>query len=179
MLTAFNNGDVFFSPHGQYLGGGGGNTVQVFDPGTTGEYVTLLTPYKGGVFVKFNIGTTYFTPDGLHPAGGGNDPPDSYVGTGASDRDGGGRRRADRIHQRQHLPAPTATTWVVTAARPKRVEDGGPSGMIVKMMTPYSGPFVTYTDGQVYHPRRPLSSRGRQWLRGLPRWCDSDRDHAV
>ena len=160
VLTAFNNGDVFFSPHGQYLGGGGGNTVQVFDPGTTGEYVTLLTPYKGGVFVTFNIGTTYFTPDGLHPAGGGNDP-DAYAGTAIPTAMAVVNGGADRVQQRQDLLQPRRPVPGGGGGNTVQVFDPGSTGEYVTLLTPYNGGvFVTFNIGTTYFTPDGLNPAG-------------------
>jgi hypothetical protein len=68
VLAAFSTGEIYFSPDGQNLHGGG-NSVLVYG-GT--QMATALAPYQGGVLAAFSGGAVYFSPDGLNLGGGGN-----------------------------------------------------------------------------------------------------------
>jgi hypothetical protein len=134
--------------------------VLLVNGGPTGMIVKMMTPYNGGVFVTFVNGSTYYTPSGLHPAGGG-DGTLNYSGS-------------------QHPVAMAAVNGGVLTAfdgggiyfspdgqnlggggRTQLLVNGGPTGMIVRMMTPYNGGvFVTFVNGSTYYTPSGLHPAG-------------------
>ncbi len=160
VLTAFNNGNIYFSPNGQYLGGGGGQTQLVFDAGSTGETVKMMTPYKGGLLVTFDYGTTYFTPDGLNPAGGGSGV-DVYSGSAipvAMAEVNGGVLTA--FNNGNIFFSPNGQD-LGGGGQTQLVYDGTSTSPIVTMMTPYNGGvFVAFNDGQTFFTPNGMNPAG-------------------
>jgi len=67
VVTRFDNGEVYRSPDGLHLGGGG-NTRLAYDGS---QSIAAWVAVRGGVVTQFSDGFAYFSPDGLDLGGGG------------------------------------------------------------------------------------------------------------